>query len=324
MDTIMEKTFIQVNGNKIGMFIEGNNLNTPVLLFLHGGPGMPQYGLTQKFPTFLEEHFIVCWYEQRGAGLSYDKNIDYEQLTIENIILDTVEVANYLRNRFQQDKIYLMGHSWGSLISIKTVKEHPKLFHAYIGVAQIVNQLQSEKLGFEYMLEHYRGQDNKHMVRRFEHFNILESNTIPLDYVIFRDKPMHELGVGTTHEMRSVITGIFIPIMRNRIYTFSERINIWIAKSRILNMTNLWKEMTETDLFVEIDSIDIPIYFLHGIFDYTVNYSLTKEYYNIISASVKGFYTFNNSAHSPIFEEPERVIRILLEDVLKRENNLSD
>ena len=130
MDTIKEKTFIQVNGNKIGMFIEGKNLNAPVLLFLHGGPGMPQYGLTQKYPTFLEENFIVCWYEQRGAGLSYDKAIDYEQLTIENIILDTIEVTNYLRERFQQDKIYLMGHSWGTLIGINTIKQYPELFHA--------------------------------------------------------------------------------------------------------------------------------------------------------------------------------------------------
>ena len=75
---------------------------------------------------------------------------------------------------------------------------------------------------------------------------------------------------------------------------------------------------------VEINSVDIPIYFLHGIFDYTVNYSLTKEYFNSLNAPIKGFYTFNNSAHSPIFEEPETVIRIILENVLKRENNLSD
>ena len=74
--------------------------------------------------------------------------------------------------------------------------------------------------------------------------------------------------------------------------------------------------MTETDLFVEIDSVDVPIYFLHGIFDYTVNYSLTKEYFDSLSAPVKRFYKFDKSAHSPIFEEPEMVIRIILEDVL--------
>ena len=207
MYAIKEKTFIQVDGNKIGMFIEGNSPNAPVLLFLHGGPGMPQYGLTQKYPTFLEEHFIVCWYEQRGSGLSYNKTIDYAQLTVENIISDTIEIANYLRNRFHQDKIYLMGHSWGSLIGIETIKQYPELFHAYIGVAQIVNQLKSEKLVYEYMLEQYRKQDNKNMVKKLENFNILESNAIPLDYVKFRDKPMHEMGIGSTHEMKSVKIG---------------------------------------------------------------------------------------------------------------------
>ena len=92
----------------------------------------------------------------------------------------------------------------------------------------------------------------------------------------------------------------------------------------LLNRTTLWEELTETDLFVEIDTIDIPIYFLHVIFDYTVNYSLTKEYFNSINSPIKGFYTFNNSAHSPIFEDPMKVIKIILEDVFKKENKLSD
>ena len=73
--------------------------------------------------------------------------------------------------------------------------------------------------------------------------------------------------------------------------------------------------MDKTYLFTEIDSIDIPIYFLHGIFDHTVNYSLTKEYFDTLSAQTKRFYTFDKSAHSPILEEPESVIRIVLEDV---------
>lgn len=324
MDTIFEKTFIQVNDVKLGMFISGNNKNNPILLFLHGGPAMPEYGLTKKYPTQLEKHFTVCWYEQRGAGISYDKNIDYEKITVENIVSDTVEVTNYLRNRFNQDKIYLMAHSWGSLIGLKTVKAYPELFHAYIGVAQIVNQLKSEQIAYEYMLEQYKKIDNKGMVKKLEGFDLLSKDNVSIDYVGFRDKPMHELGIGTTHLMKSVISGIFFPIMSNSDYTFIERINIWRAKSKVLEKTNLWDIMTDSDFAMEITSVEIPIYFLHGIFDYTVNYSLAKEYFYNIIAPIKGFYTFSNSAHSPIFEEPENVIKILLEDIIKKENNLSD
>jgi len=318
---IYEKTFVEINGLKQGMFIKGKNISNPVLLFLHGGPGMPEYGLTQKHPTNLEENFIVCWWEQRGAGLSFNKNIDPEQITVENIVLDTIEVANYLRNRFNQEKIYLMGHSWGSFIGIKTAKQSPELFYAYIGVAQMVNQLNSEKIAYEYMLEQYRKNNNKGMVKKLEKFNFLALDRMPIDYAMFRDKPMHELGIGTMHEMKSVISGIFLPIMKNKEYTFSERVNIWRAKSMLLKKTNLWDILIMTDLSTEITAIEIPVYFMHGIYDYTVNYTLTKEYYEKLDCSIKAFYTFENSAHSPIFEEPEKINKIILKDIINRTNN---
>jgi pimeloyl-ACP methyl ester carboxylesterase len=275
MESIFEKTFIQMDDIKIGMFIKGNNINNPILLFLHGGPGMPEYGLTKEWPTYLEEHFTVCWYEQRGAGISYNKNIDIREMAIENIISDTVEVTNYLRNRFSQNKIYLMAHSWGSLIGLKTVKKYPELYHAYIGIAQITNQLKSEKIAYEYMLEQYKSLNNKSMVNKLESFKLLNLDTIPIDYAKFRDRPMHELGIGSMRKMDSVISGIFLPIMRNGDYTLSERVNIWRSKAIILNKTDLWEKMIGNDFTKEIVSIEIPIYLFHGIFDYTVNYSLT-------------------------------------------------
>ena len=94
MENIYEKAFVEINGTKQGMFIKGDNKSYPVLLFLHGGPGMPEYGLTQKYPPYLEKYFVVCWYEQRNAGLSYSKNTNLEQLTVENIVSDTLETAN--------------------------------------------------------------------------------------------------------------------------------------------------------------------------------------------------------------------------------------
>jgi pimeloyl-ACP methyl ester carboxylesterase len=193
-----------------------------------------------------------------------------------------------------------------------------------MGIAQIENQLESEQIAYNYMLEQYAKNNNKNMVKKLLKFNLLALDTIPISYAKFRDRPMHELGIGSMRGMKSVISGIFIPIMTNNDYTFSERINIWRAKSIILNKTDLWERMIKSDLSNEITSIDIPVYFFHGVFDYTVNYRLAREYFNNISAPVKGFYTFSESAHSPIFEEPEMFINILIEDVLKNENNLSD
>jgi pimeloyl-ACP methyl ester carboxylesterase len=67
-----------------------------------------------------------------------------------------------------------------------------------------------------------------------------------------------------------------------------------------------------------------PAYFLHGIHDYTVNYSLARSYCDRLEAPLKGFYTFASSAHSPMFEEPDRMNRILREDVLTGSTGLAD
>ncbi len=115
--SISEKIYVNINGVEQGMFIKGKDANNPVLLYLHGG--MPDYFLTQKYATGLEDYFTVVWWEQRGSGLSYSADIPPETMTLEQMISDTKELTNYLRNRFGQEKIYLMGHSGGSFIGIQ-------------------------------------------------------------------------------------------------------------------------------------------------------------------------------------------------------------
>jgi hypothetical protein len=133
--SISEKVFVNINGVKQGMFIKSKDVKNPVLLYLHGG--MPDYFLTQKYPTSLENYFTVVWWEQRGSGLSYSADIPPETMNLEQMISDTLAVTNYLRQRFGKDKIYLMGHSGGTFIGIQAAAQAPELYYAYIGVAQM-------------------------------------------------------------------------------------------------------------------------------------------------------------------------------------------
>ena len=110
---LSEKIRVDINGVPQGMFIKSRDVNHPVLLFLHGGPGMPEYFLTQKYPTGLEEDFTVVWWDRRGAGLSYRPHNPRETMTVEQSIADTLSVTNYLKCRFGQEKIYLLAHSGG-------------------------------------------------------------------------------------------------------------------------------------------------------------------------------------------------------------------
>ena len=310
--SISEKTFVKINGVQQGLFIQSKDSTKPVLLYLHGG--IPDFYLTKKYPTGLEDIFTVVWWDQRWAGISYNANYKNETVTLQQLISDTKEMTNYLRKRFGRDKIYLMGRSGGSFIGMHVVAQAPELYHAYMGVGQMSNQFQSEKLAYEYMLKKYREMVDLKMVRKLETSPI--SNQIPISYLKLRDETMHGIGIGTTRNMRSIVRGVFLPSLTCRAYTLPEKVNFWRAKAQA-GVHPLWDTIIATDLSVEIPEIEIPVYFFHGIHDYTVSYALAKAYFGKLKAPIKAFYTFEKSAHSPMFEEPEKMISILKDDVLK-------
>jgi len=320
--SISEKTRVPINGVHQGMFIEGRDVGNPVLLFLHGGAGMPEYFLAKKHPTGLEQYFTVCWWDRRGAGLSFSENIPPDTMTLEQSISDTIEVTNYLRNRFHKDKIFLMAHSGGSLIGMQAAARAPELYSAYIGVAQMSYQLKSEALSYEYMLRAYRDIGNWTMVRRLAAAPVTMTIPLPASYMKVRDKAMHGLGVGTTREMRSVMTGVFLASWLCREYTFGEKIGIW--RGKFSSDRIYWDKMIAIDLTRAVPKADLPVYFFHGKHDYTVSYSLARAYLDVLQAPIKGFYTFEQSAHSPMFEEPEEMKRIMQQDVLAGANRLAD
>jgi len=122
---------------------------------------MPDYFLTEKYPTGLDQIFTVVWFEQRGAGLSYNEKYADKSITIDDLIYDTVEITKYLVKRFSQDKIYLMAHSGGSYLGIKVTEKRPELYKAYIGVSQISYQKISEKKAYNYIVEQYSNNQKK-------------------------------------------------------------------------------------------------------------------------------------------------------------------
>jgi pimeloyl-ACP methyl ester carboxylesterase len=322
-NSISEKVHVTINGVEQGMFVRSADAAHPVLLFVHGGPAMPTYVLDQRYPTGLERDFTVVWWEQRGAGLSYSSDIPPETMTVQQMVADTLAVADYLRDRFGKDKIYLMGHSWGSFIGIQAAAKAPDRFHAYIGVGQITNQLESERLAYSYMLNEFKVRQNANMVRKLEAAPFAMTVPFPESYMVIRDAAMHKSGVGTTRDMRSVITGIFIPAWLDREYTLCEKLSIWRGKWSA-HSVRLWNRVLAADVRVEVPKLDVPVYFLHGRHDYTTSYTLAKAYLKQLDAPLKGFYTYEDSAHSPIFEEPERTRTILRKDVLTGAINLSD
>lgn len=320
-NSLSEKVRVDIDGFEQGMILRAENDARPVLLYLHGG--MPEYFLTRRYPTGLESEFVVCWWEQRGAGLSWRPGMSPDSLTVERLVADTLAITNHLRGRFAQDRIYLMGHSGGSFVGMHAVARAPELYHAYIGVSQMANQLKSERRAYDYMLERCRLERRGTLARKLEAAPVTLEGGVPPAYLRVRDEAMHALGVGTLRQMRSVFTGLFLLSLRNPDYTLSEKINLWRGKAA-MGVSSVYGEMLATDLAERIPRVGVPVYFLHGAHDYTCTHAEASAYFDSLAAPLKGFYTFGESAHSPIFEEPDKVAAILREDVLRGTNRLAD
>lgn len=320
--SLSERVTVEIGGIPQSMFIQSVDPANPVLLFLHGGPGMTEFFMEQDYPTGLEQHFTMVWWEQRGAGMSFSADIPPETMTMAQMIADTIEVADYLRARFGQDRILLLGHSWGSYLGIQVAAAAPDRFFAYVGMAQIVHQLRSEVMARDFLLNVYLARGDTAMVRRLEAAPVsMEAGTSDA-WMRLRDTAMHRAGVGHTHDMDSVISGIFLPMWRVRAYTLMDKINVW--RGKIWSRPFFWEDLLRDDLSARLTDFELPVYIFVGRHDQTANPELSRAYFDAIEAPVRGFYVFDNSSHSPLFEEPERATEILLNDVLGGSNSGAD
>lgn len=312
-NSIAEKTWLNVNDTKLGLIILGENKNNPVLLFCGGGPGIPEYLMESFYSSVLTKHFVVVYFDYRGTGLSYEK-VDPNKMTTEQYLNDVDMITDYLRNQFNTTKIYLMGHSFGTYIGLNAAHNHPEKYKAYLAISQTTIPKESEIRAYDYMLNEYKKRNDSSKVSEFKKYPIKNSEEAFIEYRTssLRDDAMHELGVGTTRDMNSVIYDIFFPSLKCTSYTIGERINIWRGKIAS-NKFKVTSDGFNYNTFEKIESLDIPIYFFAGKYDYTCNEELQREYYEFIKAPEKKYYLYENSSHSPVFEDDEMTDKILKE-----------
>ncbi len=143
---------VEIGGLKQWINIKGTNRSNPVLLFLHGGPGNSAMGYADRFTHELQEHFLVVQWDQRESGVTATLNTSDRLITVALMEKDAVEMINYLRSRFAQEKIYLMGHSWGGFLGLRVAARYPDLLKAYFAISPMINQLESERLSLAWLI----------------------------------------------------------------------------------------------------------------------------------------------------------------------------
>lgn len=303
---IAKKGWVKIGGIKQGYFIRGEDEKNPVILYLHGGPGSPELAMIKD--TKLEKYFTICYWEQRGAGMTFSSDIDPATLTTTQLVEDTRQITDSLCNWYGVDKIYLMGHSWGSYLGIKTVEKYPELYHAYIGIGQMCHQLESERLAYDYLTtEAYKIEDTE-TVKAFVEYDKNSCDFPSNEYLLkVRTTAMNKYGVGITHKNISMLD-LAIDLLYYRGYTLDEKLNY--LRGTMLSL-NKFPEVMEDNLFKTSTQFEIPVYIIQGKYDYQVSYELARRYLDSINAPKKMFFTFEESAHSPNIEEPERFVEVV-------------
>lgn len=310
---------VEIGGIEQGMILTGIDDEKPVLLFLHGGPSTPEYALAKHAGLRLEDYFTVCWWEQRGSGMSWSASIRPDSITIERLLEDTIEVTNYLRKRFDAEKIYLMGHSWGTVLGLLAAEKQPELYEAYIGIAQVSNQLESEKLAYTHMLETALAQGDRKTAQQLSKHRLTDADSFTNQYLLLRSNTLNKQGNGMFHEPMSSLT-LVMQVLQARELTLPDKFGYVMGLLQVVKLP-IFRGQLALDFPATVKQLDVPVYMIHGAFDRQVSYQLSKAYFDALEAPEKYFFTFENSAHSAFVEEPELFMRIIKEDLLGSEQN---
>jgi pimeloyl-ACP methyl ester carboxylesterase len=305
---------VNLGGQEQWILIRGIDITKPIILFLHGGPGTANMSLLRKYTNELEKHFVVVTWDQRGAGKSYKAINPHSSMTINQFILDTGELTQLLCDRFNQKKIVLVGHSWGSVIGIFSIQKYPDLYHAYIGIGQIVNMQENERISYDWTLAQATNAKDNQAVK-----SLTEIGSPPYTGD-WQKKLMTQRGLlgkyggelyGST---KGAFPLIFSSLIRATEYTLIDKVNFF--KGIFASNHLLWQELLTINLKEQVLSFKVPIYFVLGKHDYEVPSVLAAQYFKIIEAPRKELIWFENSAHFADIEENERFNDLLINHIL--------
>ncbi len=304
--SITELEPVQINGTRQWLLIRGQDRTKPVLLFLHGGPGLPELPLLVGHT--LERQFVVVNWEQRGAGKSYDADVFNIPFTVDTFVDDAAEVSQLLARRFHQPKIFLMAHSWGTFLGVLLVKKQPNLFRAYFSISQVARQLEAEQISYDWVLRQAHQHQATNEVRKLEQQGRPPYPAVAwLDYLTWQRELVAEYGGGM---YKDNFYPLFIrSILLCREYTLLDKIHYGFGAMETVR--RLWPAVVNTDLFRVAPVLGVPYFLFQGTHDYQTPYPIAHQYFNRVTALQKRLFTFTNSAHSPIFEEPQRFMHCL-------------
>jgi pimeloyl-ACP methyl ester carboxylesterase len=300
---------LAVDGAELYLLTRGADRRAPVLLWLHGGPGGAERPLFRYFNGALEDHFVVAYWDQRGAGRSFDPEADPRRLTIARHLADLDVVVDHLRRSFGRNGIILIGHSWGGALGLLYAREHPDKVSAFIGVAPVVAPRAGQQAEYDFVLDEASRLEDADALAQLQALGappyasaseVLAVEAIADRYgAVFHQRPNRAWMM-----LRGIAGGLVTPWEIPR-----------LIRGNQVSLDAMAGALLDLDLFQSVPSVTVPVFFLLGRYDRHVDARLSARYLEQLEAPSKQLIWFEDSAHNVPFEEPERFDRTVIEAV---------
>ena len=280
-----------IGGISQALYFRGEDIKNPVILFVHGGPGQPEIPFLHDFQYPWEAHFTIVHWDQRNTGKTFfwnDPEAILKTLNFERVLSDAHEVAQYIREKLNQDKIIVLGHSWGSVLGTALVQSCPQYFSAYIGLAQVVNMRDNERVGFDMLLELARKKGNNKDIRAIESLAPYPPNAAFDKSFISRLITVRQLqakyGIATGGDLKTIFRLLTSPH-----YSWQEK--GYYSKDVLANQLPIFKYLfNEFDIHNFVTTFEIPVFIVMGERDYNSPHTLARDFFEEISAPHKAFF----------------------------------
>jgi proline iminopeptidase len=309
--SVAELTQVETGGHDLALMIRGRSVDNPVLLFLAGGPGGSELGAMRRHSQALENDFVVATLDQRGTGKSYGELDPTSTLTLDNAVADAIEVAEYLRGRFGQDKIYLVGQSWGTLLGVLVAQERPDLVRAFVGVGQMVSPPATDQRYYRDTLAWARETGNTDLA------DTLTANGPPP----YTDARLYETLVSAEHELypydrtgNSEGAGQMGENIFVEEYSFMEKAHVFAGVLEVYS--TLYPQIQDLDFREQATTLEVPVYLAQGAHETPGRAEPAAEWFELLDSASKDLVVFETSGHRPLWEQPEEFHDLMTERVL--------
>lgn len=313
---IQESLYLEIGDLEQYIQIRGESTNNPIILFLHGGPGFPLSYLSYYFQSDLESDYTFVHWDQRGSGRTYYHN-DGEcgDLSPELLLSDVDELVDYLCNRFEQDNIYIMGQSWGTVLGTLYTQEHPEKVTAYIGVGQVTDfnegKIQAAEAALAMINDNPEDVETiSNAINHFKSEDAIETMDIKNLETMILASINYLKGHDEINPLKQMWLGLTSPSV-----TFND-LRWFMNASSTESIFTLEAPLIQYMYFdFDIDELptdyEVPVYFISGGNDWITPYTMVARYLEQVDAPAKDMVIIEETGHTPFLDQPEKFAEAL-------------